>query len=127
MVCKLSLLFLSLHAVNTVKHDYNTLGFIPQLYWLKTIIILDVIFEVSTIFIRSFMCQISYSNLWVDICFQTSAQTLFLIRLKTISLKFSSSIFPVITQYSYIYIFLCSGATIKRIARTQILLVREVM
>jgi len=62
-MCKLSLPFLSLRTVNTVTHSYVTSEFIPQLYWLKTNRILDVVFEVSTIFLRFFVSLISYSNI----------------------------------------------------------------
>ena len=42
VMCKLSLPFLPLCTVNTVKHSYGTSTFIPQLYWLNTDRILDI-------------------------------------------------------------------------------------
>jgi hypothetical protein len=93
VMCKFSLHLFSLCTVKTVTHSYDTWTFMPQLYWLRVDRILDVIFQISTIFLRHFLCQISYSSFWVDISFEAIAQTVFDIRLRPIFLKFSSSFF----------------------------------
>ena len=119
----------------TQWNNYDTSDLNSQFYWLRTYRILDAIFEIRTIFLRFFLSRISYSNFWVDRSFQASAQTISNIRLRTISLKFPSSIslllpnilvslslslslyiyiYMYIYIYIYIYIFLCSVKTLSR-------------
>jgi len=103
----MNLPFLSLRTVNTVTHSYDTSDLTPQFYWLRTDRILDVVFQVSTIFRLFFFCQISYSNFWVDIRFQASARNIFSIRLRPISHKFPTSFF-LNSPNTRIYIYSCA-------------------
>jgi len=70
----IALPLLPIRTVYTATHNYNTSALLPQKFLgAKDKQKPDSCFEVSTIFLHFFACQISCSNLWLDRSFQASA------------------------------------------------------
>ena len=118
MICKFPLPLLSLRTVNTVTHCYDTSAVLPQLLLDKDrqkasrLFIRGQFLFFPLLLVPNFMSKLSGGR-----NFQASAQTLFDIRLRPNSLKFSSSRFlryPNIRTYKV----LCSGTDIKQTAKT---------
>ena len=71
-------------------HSYDTSAVLTEILLTEFRQQPENCFEISTIFFRFFLWQISCSNFWLDYSFQVTAQALYDIRLRANSLKFSA-------------------------------------
>jgi len=69
-------------------HSYDTLAVLSQSLFSEVRRQPGLRFQNSTLFLRIFLCQTSYSNFWLDRKFQASAQTLSDITFSKVPLNF---------------------------------------